>query len=220
MTTDNKKLLAKLIAITLTTGAVGYEIIEAKQNETIKEPLKQVVEEFQDDTLLDEADEENIATYENNSIIEEADKVLECISSYDSLNDEDKKWLDNNIQEITTNTLLWSIKSAVANELDVSIEEIQNIGLPYTNEYKELVLSMTYDDKEYQISKKENYLLNALYLYYQVKSNNPKDDPEYKVCKAALNSAKILTMTGIKEENNILESKRNIKEAKRMLKKR
>ena len=212
----NKETFAKVLAFILATGSV-YEFVLTRQNENIKVSLKQVIEEFQDDTLLDEAEKENIATYKNNPITKQADKALEYISSYDTLTDEDKKWLDNNVKGITEETLLWSLKSAVANELDVPVNEIQDIELPYTNEYKDLVLCMTYDDNEYKISKKQKYIVDVLYMYYQIKSSNPQNDPDYSVYKEALNSAKILIMTGIKEENNVLESKRSLKEAKKVL---
>ena len=117
----NTKAGAKILAIILATGVATYEFVLTKQNENIKVPLKQVVEEFQDDTLLDEAEKQNIAKYQEIDITTAADKVLNLIESFNTLNDEDKQWLQSNAKEITTQTLLWSIKSAVANELDIPV---------------------------------------------------------------------------------------------------
>ena len=212
------KTSAKILAILLATGITTSEFVLTKQTENIKVPMKQVVQNFQDDTLLDEAEEENIAMYQNMRITEAADKVLNFIDSYDSLNNNDKQWLENNAREITTQTLLWTIKSTVANELDIPVEKIQDIGLPYTNEYKDLVLCMKYNDKEYKISKKHEYILNALYLYYQVKASDIGNVPNYSNFKVAINIAKVLIMTSVDEEDNILDSKRSLKKARKILK--
>lgn len=210
---------AQFLAIILATGVTTYEFVLTKQTENIKVPFKQVVEEFQDDTLLDEAEEEKVAMYQGMKIEEAADKVLTFIESQDSLDDKDKQWLQNNAKEITTQTLLWTIKSDVANELNIPVEKIQDIRFPYTNEYNELILSMTYDNKEYKISKKNDYILNALYSYFLVKGTDIKDDPDYSNCKVALNSAKVIIMSSIDENNHVLYSKRSLKEAKKVLKK-
>lgn len=210
----NTKISARVLAILLATGIATSEFVLTKQNPNIKVPLKQVVEDFQDDTLLDEAEEESIAMYQDMKITEAADKVLTLIDSHDSLNNEEQQWLKENAKEITEETLLWSIKSTIANEIGVPTNEIQNIELPYLNEYKDLVFCMTYDDKEYEISKKEAYMLNALALYYQVKAS----DLNYLNCKIAINSAKILIMTSVDENNYVLDSKRSLKEAKKLLK--
>lgn len=210
---------AQLLAIVLATGVTAYEFVLTKQTDNIKVPFKQVLEEFQDDTLLDEAEKQNIAMYQGVKITEAADKVLTFIESQDSLDDKDKQWLQDNAKEITTQILLWSIKSTVADELDIPLKKIQEIGLPYTNEYNDLVLSMKYDNKEYTISKNHEYILNALYLYYQVNENDIKDDPDYTNCKVAINAAKVLIVTSVDENNYILDSKRSLKEAKKILKK-
>ena len=214
----NTKAGAKILAIILATGVTAYEFVLTKQTEDIKVPLKQVVEEFQDDTLLDEAEKQNIAKYQEFEITTAADKVLNLIESYDTLNNEDKQWLQDNAKEITTQTLLWSIKSTIANELDIPLEKVQEIDLPYTNEYNDLVLCMTYDNNEYKISKDHKYILNALYLYYQINGNDIKDDSDYSNCKVALNTAKILIMTSVEENNYILDSKRSLNQAKKILK--
>lgn len=215
----NTKISAKVLAIILATGVTAYEFVLTKQTENIKIPLKQVVEEFQDETLLDEAEEETVAMYQNMKITIAADKVLNLIESYDSLNDNDKKWLQDNAKEITTQTLLWSIKSTIANGLGIPVKKVQDIGLPYTNEYNDLVLCMTYDGKEYKISKNHEYILNAIYLYYQVKASNISNNPNYSNCKAAINAAKVLIMTSVDEHNYTLDSKRSLNEAKKILKK-
>lgn len=214
----NTKTGAKILAIILATGVTAYEFVLTNQTEDIKVPLKQVVEEFQDDTLLDEAEKQNIAKYQENDITTSADKVLNLIESYDTLNNEDKQWLQDNAKEITTQTLLWSIKSTIANELDIPLEKVQEIDLPYTNEYNDLVLCMTYDNKEYKISKNNKYMLNTLYSYYLVKGNDIKDDPNYSNCKVAINTAKELIMTSVDENNYVLDSKRPLNQAKKILK--
>lgn len=214
----NTKTGAKILAIVLATGVTAYEFVLTNQTEDIKVPLKQVVEEFQNDTLLDEAEKQNIAKYQEFEITTAADKVLNLIESYDTLNNEDKQWLQDNAKEITTQTLLWSIKSTIANELDIPLEKVQEIDLPYTNEYNDLVLCMTYDNNEYKISKNNKYILNALYSYYLVKGNDIKDDPNYSNCKVAINTAKALIMTSVDENNYVLDSKRSLNQAKKILK--
>lgn len=214
----NIKTSAKVLIVVLATGVAAHEFAITKQTESLKVPMKQVVEEFQDDTLLDEAEKDKIAKYQGMKITEAADKVLGFIESYDSLNDTDKEWLQNNAKEITTQTLLWSIKSTIANELDIPEEKIQDIGLPYINEYKDLVLHMTYDEKEYKINN--DYILDSLYLYYQIKASDIENDPKYSNCKTAINSAKLLIMTSVDEDNYTLNSKRSLKEAKKVLKRK
>lgn len=269
----SRKTSAKLLSAILATGIVASEAIITNQRMNVKESFKQVVKEFQDDTLLDEAEKENIAMYEDMKITEAADELTNRINLLDALenlkfndstlteqekkianslsieeimeiankqnnnnnlsnenqeeytkmlnyiNIQNKKWLENNAKEITTETIIWSLKSALANELHINPEDIQDIKLPYLNDYKELVLCLRYDGEEYKISKKDVHILNALYLYYQVKLNSVKDDPDYSVCKTALNSAKALTMTGIKKDDNLLKNKRSLKEAHKILKK-
>lgn len=269
----SRKTSAKLLSAILATGIVASEAIITNQRMNVKESFKQVVKEFQDDTLLDEAENENIAMYEDMKITEAADELTNRINLLDALenlkfndstlteqekkianslsieeimeiankqnnnnnlskenqeeytkmlnyiNIQNKKWLEKNAKEITTETIMWSLKSVLANELHINPEDIQDIKLPYLNDYKELVLCLRYDGEEYKISKKDVHILNALYLYYQVKLNSVKDDPDYSVCKTALNSAKALTMTGIKKDDNLLENKRSLKEAHKILKK-
>lgn len=270
----NKNQIAKILIGAILTGATAHELIDANQNKMTKDSFSKIIEEFQDDTLLDEAEEENIAMYEDKKITEVADELIQKIEIINELKvdkiditnkkltqeeielansltiedlkeidekiknnsnltkeikeehqkilsygiENNEKWLLKNAKEITKNVLLWTIKSTIANELNLPVEEIDNIKLKYTNKYKDLKAHITYDNEEYKVSKDNEYLLNSLWLYYQIKTNDIEKDEKYNTCKTALTNAKLLIMSGITEENNNLKLKRTKKEIQKVLK--
>ena len=69
MTNESKKIIASITAVALITGGSIYKNKAEGKNIEIKEPYQKVLEVFNEDTKLDEAIEEDIATYNNNSII-------------------------------------------------------------------------------------------------------------------------------------------------------
>ncbi len=277
MTNDSKRILASATAvILLTSGAIYKGKIEEKNIE-IKEPYQKVLEVFNEDTKIDEAIEEDIVTYNNNSIIEEADyleesiKIVELLNNYDfsevkeldklsqkeysfsevltkedvlimiqmletdkdSLEFEEEKlkvikmldhtkkireeYISKNGKELILKLLSYVVKGTVAEELDLPVEEIKNIEIPSLKKVRDLDFYVTYDEEKYYTTGK-SAAFGPLYYYYQIKSTTDFQGQEYKIYKEALNSGKVLIMTGIKEKNDKLVNVRSFKEAKRELK--
>ena len=277
MTNESKKIIASLTVATLITGGSIYENKIEKKNIEVKEPYQKVLEVFNEDTKLDEAIEEDIATYNNNSIIEEADyleesiEIVELLSNYDfseekeldklsqkeysfsealtkydvlvmiqmletykdslEFEEEDLKaikmldytkkareeYISKNGKELVLKLLSYVVKGIVAEELDLPVEEIKNIEIPPLKKVRDLDFYVTYNEEKYYTTGK-SAAFGPLYYYYQIKSITDFQGQEYEIYKEALNSGKILTMTGIKEKNHKLVNVRSFKEAKRELK--
>ena len=277
MTNESKKIIASLTVATLITGGSIYENKIEKKNIEVKEPYQKVLEVFNEDTKLDEAIEEDIATYNNNSIIEEADyleesiEIVELLSNYDfseekeldklsqkeysfsealtkydvlvmiqmletykdslEFEEEDLKvikmldytkkareeYISKNGKELVLKLLSYVVKGIVAEELDLPVEEIKNIEIPPLKKVRDLDFYVTYNEEKYYTTGK-SAAFGPLYYYYQIKSTTDFQGQEYEIYKEALNSGKILTMTGIKEKNHKLVNVRSFKEAKRELK--
>ena len=86
MTKETKKLLAGATALVLMAGGAVYGMQFSEKSADIKEKHQKVLEIFNEDTKLDEAIEENMATYNDKSIIEEADYLEESIDIVEMLN--------------------------------------------------------------------------------------------------------------------------------------
>ena len=89
MTKENRKLVASIVAAAVLTGTAVYEGKNAVKNIVVDKSLKNVVETFESDTKLDEAVQNNLATYKNMSIIEAADTLEESIRITDMLKNYD-----------------------------------------------------------------------------------------------------------------------------------
>ncbi|MBQ6547174.1 MAG: hypothetical protein IJL74_04175 [Bacilli bacterium] len=86
MTKESKKIVAGATALVLMAGGAVYGMQFSEKSADIKEKHQKVLEIFNEDTKLDEAIEENMATYNDKSIIEEADYLEESIDIVEMLN--------------------------------------------------------------------------------------------------------------------------------------
>lgn len=279
MTNDTKKIVARLALVSLLTGGAIFESKNVSKYNKIDESLKEVVEVFEEDTKLDEAADENIAVYENMSIIEAADLLEEAIDITDLLKDVDfseienldklsddeykfaetltkedaflllqiiesekeeslenekaklkaikmldhlnkvkENWIEENGEKIALDTLSWAIKSSAGEEFGLNENEIDSIEIPKLKKVQDMDFYLLYNDSKIFVSGSSD-MFNAFYYYYQIKSNNDLQGYENKIYKEALDSAKILTMTGVNTKNYKLTNIRTLKEAKKILRK-
>lgn len=279
MTTENKKLIAKLTAIAILVGGISYDTAATKKSLKVNDSLENVVRVFNEDTKLDEVAKDNIATYDETSIIQAADKLetyidtVEKLESYnfedikeldklskeeyefadnltkediillmqivdtnndslksqearikamkmlDFVNKKEKKWIKDNGKEITLELLSWAVKSSIGEYLGLPADEVENIEIPPAKKISDMKFYVIYDDQRYNISSSKANIYDSLYYYYQINSVENPEQYDKDIYKEAINSAKITTMTGINEENYSLQNERNLKEAKKVLKK-
>ena len=102
MTNENRKRVAKITAIAILAGGITYETATFKKNLRINDTLQNVVEVFNDDTKLDEAVTENLATYDDISILKAADKLesyIDIVEQLENYNFQEVKDLDELSQE-------------------------------------------------------------------------------------------------------------------------
>lgn len=275
MTKDNKKIVARLLLVSLLTGGVVFEENYNKKNTKINESFTEVVDTFNTDTKLDEAVDNNLASYKDMTVIESLDTLEEDIEIVnlldrvnlnnkqnidlseedyafgDSLTKEDviillqviesekekninkkakakeilnyaknkrEEWIEKNGRKVVLKSLSWTVKSSMAEELGLPVEEIKDIKIPTLKKVKDLDFYLIYGDDKYFVQSQSDSIFNALYYYYQIDSSSDLQGEEYRVYSDAINAAKVLTMTGIQTENHELGNVRRLKDARKSLK--
>ena len=275
MTKDNKKIVARLLLVSLLTGGVVFEENYNKKNTKINESFTEVVDTFNTDTKLDEAVDNNLASYKDMTVIESLDTLEEDIEIVnlldrvnlnnkqnidlseedyafgDSLTKEDviillqviesekeknvnkkakakeilnyaknkrEEWIEKNGRKVVLKSLSWTVKSSMAEELGLPVEEIKDIEIPTLKKVKDLDFYLIYGDDKYFVQSQSDSIFNALYYYYQIDSSSDLQGEEYRVYSDAINAAKVLTMTGIQTENHELGNVRRLKDARKSLK--
>lgn len=275
MTKDNKKIVARLLLVSLLTGGVVFEENYNKKNTKINESFTEVVDTFNTDTKLDEAVDKNLASYKDMTVIESLDTLEEDIEIVnlldrvnlnnkqnidlseedyafgDSLTKEDviillqviesekekninkkakakeilnyaknkrEEWIEKNGRKVVLKSLSWTVKSSMAEELGLPVEEIKDIEIPTLKKVKDLDFYLIYGDDKYFVQSQSDSIFNALYYYYQIDSSSDLQGEEYRVYSDAINAAKVLTMTGIQTENHELGNVRRLKDARKSLK--
>lgn len=159
-----------------------------------------------------------IATTENDSL-EAQESKLKAIKMLDHINETQKEFVENNGENIILNTLSWTIKSSIAEELNVDISNINNIKIPPLKKVNDMSFYVTYNDEKYSILNNKADISDAFYYYYQLQlPHNIKEEEKFELYKDALNASKVAIMTGVKEKNNTFKNTRSIKEAKKILK--
>ena len=266
MTDEKRKIAAEALSVAILLGGTAFAINSDNMATKIPETLDDDVTEFQDDTMLDELSKENIATYNDMTIIEAADLLEEKIAIVKLLNrrhynkemlnitekeikevenlsledinllvvfseDEEtkrvlnvannynKKWLEENAKEIALKTLEWSLKSSVASGLDITEQDIEEVSMGHKKNKQDDHTYITYKEHDYKVKFGQGRIQNVISCYYQIINSDQKTETDYYLYKDAVNSAKILTMTGIENENGRLKSKREFREAQKVLKK-
>ena len=159
-------------------------------------------------TVLDIKDDSDSLEYEETRL-----KTIKMLSH---IKDTREKWIEKNGRDVVLDSLAWVIKGSVAEELGLEPDEILDIEIPPAKKLQDMNFYIIYNDEKYYVSGKAN-LYEALYYRYQVKSTNDYDGEEYKLYKEALNSGKVLTMTGVDTQNNKFVNIRTLKEAKKEL---
>ncbi len=159
-----------------------------------------------------------IATTENDSL-EAQESKLKAIKMLDHINKNQKEFVKNNGESIILNTLSWTIKSSIAEGLNVDISNINNIKIPPIKKVNDMSFYVTYNDEKYSILNNKADISDAFYYYYQLQlPHNIKEEEKFELYKDALNASKVAIMTGVKEKNNTFKNTRSIKEAKKILK--
>ena len=159
-----------------------------------------------------------IATTENDSL-EAQESKLKAIKMLDHINKNQKEFVKNNGESIILNTLSWTIKSSIAEGLNVDISNINDIKIPPIKKVNDMSFYVTYNDEKYSILNNKADISDAFYYYYQLQlPHNIKEEEKFELYKDALNASKVAIMTGVKEKNNTFKNTRSIKEAKKILK--
>lgn len=159
-----------------------------------------------------------IATTENDSL-EAQESKLKAIKMLDHINETQKEFVENNGENIILNTLSWTIKSSIAEELNVNTKNINDIEIPPFKKITDMNFYVTYNDERYNILNSKADIADAFYYYYQLQlPYNVEEEEKFELYKDALNASKIAIMTGVKEKNNTFKNTRSIKEAKKILK--
>ena len=159
-----------------------------------------------------------IATTENDSL-EAQESKLKAIKMLDHINETQKEFVENNGESIILNTLSWTIKSSIAEGLNVDISNINDIKIPPIKKVNDMSFYVTYNDEKYSILNNKADISDAFYYYYQLQlPHNIKEEEKFELYKDALNASKVAIMTGVKEKNNTFKNTRSIKEAKKILK--
>ena len=129
-----------------------------------------------------------------------------------------EEWIEKNGRKVVLKSLSWTVKSSMAEELGLPVEEIKDIEIPTLKKVKDLDFYLIYGDDKYFVQSQSDSIFNALYYYYQIDSSSDLQGEEYRVYSDAINAAKVLTMTGIQTENHELGNVRRLKDARKSLK--
>ena len=155
---------------------------------------------------------------ENEESLELQETRLKAIKMLEHLKATRENWIKENGKQVILKTLSWTIKSSVAEGFGLGVEEIDNIKIPKLKKVQDMNFYVLYNEDKIYMSGKSD-MFNAFYYYYQIKSSSDLQGEENKIYNEALNSAKVLTMTGVNVENNKIYNIRSLKEAKKVLKK-
>lgn len=153
---------------------------------------------------------------ENDNSLEFEETRIKTIKMLDHVKTTREKWIKKHGKDVILYSLAWVLKASVADELGIEPEEIQDIEIPPVKKIQDMKFYLVYNDKKYYM-KANSSLSDVLYYRYQVKSTNDYKGEDYKLLKEALNSAKVLTTTGVDTKNNKFVNVRTIKEAKKEL---
>lgn len=160
-------------------------------------------------TVLDAKEESDSLEYEEAKI-----KSIKMLSHIKNIRE---KWIADHGRKVVLDTLDWVVKGSVAEDLNIPVEEINKVEFPSSKKITDLKFYVIYDNNNYYL-KGDSNLFGALYYRYQIKSTNDFGGQEYDIYKDALNSAKIVIMTGVDTENYKFSNERSLKEAKKVLK--
>ena len=153
---------------------------------------------------------------EKEESLENEEAKLKAIKMLDHLNKTKENWIENNGKKVVLDVLSWAIKSSAGEEFGLDEKELNNIEIPKMKKVHDMDFYLLYNDSKIYISNSSN-MFDAFYYYYQIKSNSNLQDEENKIYKQALDSAKVLTMSGVNTKNYKLTNVRTLKEAKKVL---
>lgn len=160
-------------------------------------------------TVLDIKDDSDSLEYEENRI-----KTIKMLAH---IKETREKWMNKHSKNVVLDMLDWTIKGSIADDLDISPEDLNKIEIPPIKKVTDMNFYVIYDDNKYYVGGKSN-LFSAFYYRYQIKSTNDFQGQEYNIYKDALNSAKIAIMSGVNTENYKFNNERSFKDAKKVLK--
>lgn len=160
-------------------------------------------------TVLDIKDDSDSLEYEENRI-----KTVKMLAHTKETRE---KWMNKHSKNVVLDMLDWTIKGSIADDLDISPEDLNKIEIPPIKKVTDMNFYVIYDDNKYYVGGKSN-LFSAFYYRYQIKSTNDFQGQEYNIYKDALNSAKIAIMSGVNTENYKFNNERSFKDAKKVLK--
>ncbi len=153
---------------------------------------------------------------EDNKSLEFEEAKIKSIKMLDHIKENREEWIEDNGKDVILNSLAWVIKGSVAEELGLEPDEILDIQIPPAKKLQDMDFYLVYNDEKYYASASAG-LYNALYYRYQVKSMNGLESEKYRVYKEALNSSKILAMTGVDTKKNKFVNVRTLKDAKNLI---
>jgi hypothetical protein len=153
---------------------------------------------------------------ENDDSLEFEETRIKTIKMLDHVKTTREKWIKKHGKDVVLYSLAWVLKASVADELGIEPEEIQDIEIPPVKKIQDMKFYLVYNDHKYYMTANSS-LSDVLYYRYQVKSTNDYTGEDYRLFKEALNSAKVLTTTGVDTKNNKFVNVRTLKEAKKEL---
>lgn len=120
------------------------------------------------------------------------------------------EWISSNGQNISINIMMAAIKGAVADELNISVDNYSSITIPASNGSNEPDSNfIKVGDKQYEVKTSAQELWNTINYIYAVQNYDPENGNEFETYRKAINYAKTTMAAGANVKNNRLEEQYN-----------
>jgi len=120
------------------------------------------------------------------------------------------EWISTNGQSVSINIMMAAIKGAVADELNISVDDYSSITIPASKGSGEPDSNfIKVGDKQYEVKTSAQELWNTINYIYAVQNYDPENGNEFETYRKAINYAKTTMAAGANVKNNRLEEQYN-----------
>lgn len=155
---------------------------------------------------------ETIKKAKMDDLVDEENK-LTAYKKLNFLNDYCNEFIHENGERISERVMLLSVKTAVADELDLPVDEIGSITIPKSNGNSEPEsYAIDVNDKRYYVPLNSEEMWNTINYIYQLQSANLTDKTEKETYRKAINYAKTTMAAGVNIKGNKIKIDHNAHE--------
>ena len=164
-------------------------------------------------TLNLNVDEVNLliemASYNGKDVVKQEQRV-NAVKRLNYLYNYCNEWIRENGQDVSIKYMMAAIKGAVADELDLSVDDYSSITIPSASLSDEATpYTIKVDEQRYEVKESVGELWNDINYIYAVQDYDPENGNEFETYRKAINFAKTAMAAGANVKNNNLEEQYN-----------